>query len=270
MEKLVAHIGGGDTVYGNADDPMRFAVSKLSHLHCCTAKVYADNLINIGEEDFRVFFTGNPAYVNIKNEPQIPLEKLFKELGFSNKNYILLINHPLSSELFNTKKQTEILLEAVKKFCLKNNYHTICIPPNSDPGSYDLRQIIKNYESENWFTKVETQPREIFVNVVRNASALIGNSSMGILEAPFYKLPVVNVGNRQKGRLNAGNVNFVEHRDIKIIEALDNACLNDNYRQKVLNIVNPFGDEKSAKNISNAIDCIDLSDKKWYIKRKLC
>ena len=270
MEKLVVHIGGGDTVYGNADDPMRFAVSKLSHLHCCTAKSYAQNLINIGEEDFRVFFTGNPSYVNIKNIKQIPIKKLFKKLGFSNENYIVLINHPLSSELTDTRKQTEVLLSAIKNFCVENDYHTVCIPPNSDPGSHDIKNIINEYEAESWFTKLETQPREIFINLIRNATALVGNSSMGILEAPFYKLPVINVGNRQKGRLNAGNVNFVDHKESQIIEALNQACLDFSYRLKISKIVNPFGDENSAVNIKDAIESINLNDKKWYIKRKLC
>tara|TARA_Y100001958_G_C21248205_1_gene580598 strand:- start:4953 stop:6104 length:1152 start_codon:yes stop_codon:yes gene_type:complete len=270
MEKLVVHIGGGDTVYGNADDPMRFAVSKLSHLHCCTAESYAQNLINIGEEDFRVFFTGNPAFVNIKNTKSISKNKLFKKLRFSNNNYIVLINHPLSSELIDTKEQTELLLSALKIFCLKNNYHTICIPPNSDPGSHDIKRIINEYDTESWFVKLETQPRDIFINLIRNAKTLIGNSSMGILEAPFYKLPVINVGNRQKGRLNAGNVKFISHDESQIIEALNRACLNSAYRSKISKLINPFGDENSAINIKNAIESINLSDRKWYIKRKLC
>ena len=79
-DTLVAHIGGGDPVYGNADDPIRFAVSKLAHLHCCNAQEYAQNLRNIGEEEFRIHYTGNPAYVNIDQTEQIPLAKLSHSL----------------------------------------------------------------------------------------------------------------------------------------------------------------------------------------------
>lgn len=270
MEKIVVHIGGGDTVFGNADDPMRFAVSKLAHLHCCTAKSYADNLIGIGEESFRVFFTGNPAFVNIKNEPIIKIEKIYKDLGFSNENYVVLIYHPLSSELEKVSQQAKILLSSLKTFCKKNNFNVVCIPPNSDPGSYEIKNIISKYEFEPWLIKCKTLSRAIFINLIRNASALIGNSSMGILEAPFYKLPVINVGNRQKGRLNAGNVKFVQHNQNKIIEALHESCLNKSYRLKISKLINPFGDERSAKKIVHAIESIDLNDRKWYIKKKLC
>ena len=270
MEKIVVHIGGGDTVYGNADDPMRFAVSKLAHLHCCTAKSYAENLLRIGEEGFRVFCTGNPSFVNIKNVPEINIKKIYKYLGFSNKSYVVLIYHPLSSELEQVQKQTQALFSALENFCKNNNFSTICIPPNSDPGSYEIKNIISQYEFEPWFIKSETLPRDIFVNLIRNASILIGNSSMGILEAPFYKLPVINVGNRQKGRLNAGNVKFVDHKEDEILSALSESCFDNSYRSKVSKLINPFGDEKSAKKIRIAIESIDLNDRKWYIKKKLC
>ena len=124
MEKLVVHIGGGDPVYGNADDPIRFAVSKLAHLHCCIAREYAQNLRNIGEEEFRIHFTGNPAYVNIDQTEQIPLAKLSHSLGLpiSEGNYLVLIKHPLSSELDESLSQMQITMQALEKFCLSKNY----------------------------------------------------------------------------------------------------------------------------------------------------
>ena len=82
-DTLVVHIGGGDPVYGNADDPIRFAVSKLAHLHCCLAQDYAENLLKIGEEDFRIFFTGNPVYANIDYVPTIEKSKLMKLFGIT-------------------------------------------------------------------------------------------------------------------------------------------------------------------------------------------
>ena len=93
---------------------------------------------------------------------------------------------------------------------------------------------------------------------------------MGILEAPYYKLPVVNIGNRQKGRLNAGNVSFVPYDEDKIIESIKNAIFNKEYRKKIINIENPFGDGTAPTKIKNAILSIDLSDRKWYVKKELC
>ena len=112
--------------------------------------------------------------------------------------------------------------------------------------------------------------REYFVNLMRNAQELIGNSSMGILEATFYKLPVVNVGNRQQGRLNAGNVKFVPHKKEEIINALTEACLNNNYRLMVSNLKCPYGDGEAPEIICEIIKSINPKDKKWLVKTSLC
>jgi len=272
MNKLVVHIGGGDTVFGNADDPMRFAVSKLAHIHCCSAQEYADNLVNIGEESFRVFFTGNPAYANIAETEKIKLAALSDliDVDLNNGRYLVFIKHPLSSEVNNAYNQMKNTLEAVEKFCDKHKYQAVIIPPNSDPGSEEMRAAITEFNNSPTIHPLETLSRSTFINLVRNCKALIGNSSMGILEAPFYKLPVINVGNRQKGRLNAGNVQFVAYDQDKIIFHLEQACLNENYRNEVQNIANPFGDEYSAKNVRKVFESVNLDDFKWYTKEKLC
>ena len=270
MNKLVIHIGGGDPVYGNADDPIRFATSKLSHVHFCFAKQYAENLIKIGEEAFRIFNVGNPAYANIDFVPGIGKEKIINDLDIGTENYFVIIKHPLSSEIDDASFQMEVLMEAVGKFCEKYAFKAVYIPPNSDPGFHQMQSVLKSYINSKWLVKLKTLPRLQFVNLMRNAKALVGNSSMGILEAPYYKLPVVNIGNRQKGRLNAGNVSFVPYDEDKIIESIKNAIFNKEYRKKIINIENPFGDGTAPTKIKNAILSIDLSDRKWYVKKELC
>ncbi len=270
MEKLVVHIGGGDPVYGNADDPMRFAVSKLAHIHCCTAKPYADNLKNIGEEDFRIFFTGNPAYANIDFVPKIKKTELMNQLGITSENYIVLIKHPLSSEVEDAGAQMETTLQSLEYFCQKNRFQVVNIPPNSDPGSYEMKMVIDKHSEADWLIKAETLPRLQFVNLMRNASALVGNSSMGILEAPHYKLPVVNIGNRQQGRLNAGNVEFAPYDIDAIVSALEKAAMDEEYRRKIRNLENPYGDSSAPQKVKAAIESVDLNDRKWYVKQKLC
>ena len=270
MEKLVVHIGGGDPVYGNADDPVRFAVSKLAHIHCCTAQPYAENLQKIGEEDFRIFFTGNPAYANIDFVPMIDKVELMNQLGIESENYIVLIKHPLSSEVNSAGEQMEVALKSLEQFCDKHDFQVVCIPPNSDPGSYEMKTVLDKYSKKDWLIKAETLPRLKFVNLMRHSRALAGNSSMGILEAPHYKLPVVNIGNRQRGRLNAGNVEFVSYEKGEIISALEKATLDEEYRQKVDNLKNPFGDSSAPQKIRNVIESVDLNDRKWYVKQKVC
>jgi len=270
MEKLVVHIGGGDPVYGNADDPVRFAVSKLAHIHCCTAKPYADNLLKIGEENFRIFFTGNPAYANIDFVPAIEKADLMNQLDIKSQNYIVIIKHPLSSEVESAGEQMETTLKSLEVFCDKHNFQVVCIPPNSDPGSYEMKMVLEKYSQKDWLIIKDTLPRLKFINLMRHARALVGNSSMGILEAPHYKLPVVNIGNRQQGRLNAGNVEFVSYKKEEIIKAIEKATLDNACRQKISNLKNPYGDSSAPQKVVEAIESVDINDRKWYVKQKLC
>ena len=93
---------------------------------------------------------------------------------------------------------------------------------------------------------------------------------MGILEAPYYKLPVVNIGNRQKGRLNAGNVEFVDYKLDEILNAIEKACFDEKYRNWVRELENPYGDSTAAQKILKSIESVDLQDSKWYVKKRLC
>jgi len=272
MNILVAHFGGGDTVYGNADDPVRFAVSKLSHIHLTNAQNYAENLIKNGEETFRVFNVGNPSYKNILETPKLTLNEVSQFLNFdiSDGKYLVLLKHPLSSEKNNAFDQMKITLDVLEKFCFENNYKLIGIYPNTDPGSYDILNAIKAKESISFIKFFKNIPREYFINIMRHCKVLIGNSSMGILEAPFYKIPVVNVGNRQLGRLNAGNVEFVNYDFQEIYSAIEKACFNETYLNEIKMQSNPYGNGDAVNKIVNILYHIDTSDNKWYIKKKLC
>lgn len=268
MDVLVAHIGGGDPVWGNADDPIRMAASKLAHIHFTTAKPYSKNLISMGEDDWRICFTGTPGLDNIRNEPVIDFKDVCHFVKSELTDYIVVLKHPLSSEHSSAYEQMKVTLESIKTLCEKNNMKAVCITPNSDPGSFEILKAYAEFESDSILLQ-NTLPRNIFINLLRNAKALVGNSSMGILEAPMYKLPVVNVGRRQQGRLNAGNVEFVEHNHQQIIDAIEKACFDDDYRDYVSNLTNPYGNGTSAKIIEDFLADIDMSDSKWLIKSKL-
>lgn len=270
-DTLVAHLGGGDPVYGNADDPIRFAVSKLSHVHFTTAKQYSENLLKLSEEDFRVFWVGNPAFDNIRTEPSISFEEINQYLQFpiEKEKYIVFLKHPLSSEKEDAYNQMKISLAAIEEFCKESQLKAVGIFPNTDPGSYDIVNAINEFSGSSHIKFFKTIPRTIFINIMRNCLALAGNSSMGILEAPFYKLPVVNIGNRQRGRLNAGNVEFVDHKKEEIIKGLQKACFDISYRNKIKNLENPFGDGYTGVRIKDALLSIDRKDPKWYVKKKL-
>ncbi|WP_404970302.1 UDP-N-acetylglucosamine 2-epimerase [Vibrio campbellii] len=268
MDVVVAHIGGGDPVWGNADDPIRMAVSKLAHIHFTTAQPYSKNLVSMGEDEWRISFCGTPGLDNITNEPQLSMADVSNFIGSELSDYIVVLKHPLSSEHESAYEQMTSTLKAIDKVCQDKGLKAVCITPNSDPGSYEIIQAYKEFESDSILLQ-QTLPRSIFVNLLRNAKALVGNSSMGILEAPMYKLPVVNVGHRQRGRLNAGNVKFVSYQENDIVSAIEQAVFDIKYRNYIANLDNPYGSGQAADIIENFIRNVDLSDTKWLVKEKL-
>ena len=160
-------------------------------------------------------------------------------------------------------------LQALENFCEKHNFRVVASYPNTDPGAYDILNAIEEYESKPFIQFYKTIPRKPFINTLKHTQALVGNSSMGLLEAPFYRIPVVNIGNRQKGRLNAGNVEFVDY-DVDVIQqSIEKACFDESYREHVKQLKNPFGDGDSAEQILKILNSIDINDRRWYVKQMI-
>jgi len=270
MKTLVAHIGGGDIVYGNADDTVRFAVSEMAHVHLTMSERFAENLHSMGEQKFRIFNTGNPALDNIRQVEDIGHDELCRKLNLrlTPKRYLILIFHPLSIEKASAGKQMKTVLDAASTFCERHAFSIVGIYPNTDPGAYDIVSHIEAFRKHRDFHFFKTLPRSLFVNLLRRSSAILGNSSMAYFEAPFYGLPAVNVGRRQKGRLNAGNVAAVSCEPDAILSALEIACFDEDYRRMIRSLPNPFGDGYAVEKIVDVLNSIDVSDSRWYIKQK--
>jgi GDP/UDP-N,N'-diacetylbacillosamine 2-epimerase (hydrolysing) len=256
----VAHIAGGDRVVGNADDQVRHAVTKLAHLHFATNAQSARRILRMGEQRFRVFNVGNPGLDRLRTTPKLTAAELSRRIGFplgEGEPFILLIQHPLSSEIDRAGSQMRLTLDAVATLGVK----TILTYPNSDPGSQDMIRAIESRRELTILHAVKSMPRLEFVNLMRRASCLLGNSSAGLLEAPLLKLPAVNVGNRQKGRLHAGNVRFVPHDAGAITRAARRAVFDSGYRAKVRGCRNPYGDGRSSGRIARVLATIPLNDR---------
>ena len=260
MNIPVAHVAGGDKVIGNVDDQIRHAVSKLAHIHFTTNKGSAERLLKLGEEEFRIFNTGNPGLDRLNDIPILSKAALSERLGFTideDEPLILLIQHVISTEVEYAYEQMKITMEAVKELGIK----TIISYPNTDAGGQQMIKAINEYTSLPHIFVQKNIPRIEFVNIMRYASCMLGNSSAGILEAPFLKLPVINVGNRQKGRLHAENVQFVQHCVEDIKNAVDKAIFDIDYKKFVLGCKNPYGDGNASKLIADKLANIDLDDK---------
>lgn len=253
MNIPVAHICGGDRVVGNIDDSVRHAVTKLAHLHFPTTKENGDRILRMGEESWRVHVVGNPALDSIRKQPDLSYEyindKLHTNLS-SNKPFILLIKHPLSSEVSKAGEQMRVTLQAVSEL----GYDTLITYPNSDAGGFEMIKVIKEFEKKfNFIKAFQTLPRDIFVNLQRKAALLLGNSSCGLLEAPFLGLPVINIGNRQKQRQHSENMIFIKHNNDEIKNAINKCIFDRKFINKCKECSNPYGDGYSGERIAKII-----------------
>ena len=168
-----------------------------------------------------------------------------------------MIQHVISSEINQAYDQMMVSLNALKELGIK----TVLSYPNSDAGGQQMIRAIRGFESFPFLYTAKNIPRLEFVNLMRRASCLLGNSSAGIMEAPLLKLPVINVGNRQKGRLHAENVQFVPHDKELIINALHKAIFDLDYRKSVELCSNPYGDGCSSDRIADILSKTSLDDK---------
>ena len=264
MNIPVAHICGGDRVIGNVDDQIRHAVTKLAHLHFVTNSESAERVTRLGEQDFRIFNVGNPGLERLIGVPVIDADELSNRLSFKileGEPFLILIQHVISSEKDDAYRQMKETLEAIKELGVK----TFLSYPNSDAGGQEMIRAVREYESlPNLFIS-KNIPRLEFVNLMRRASCLVGNSSAGILEAPLLKLPVVNIGNRQRGRLHAENVQFVAHDRGEIVKATRRALYDEIYRNQVSGCNNPYGNGDASRQIADVLASVTL-DQKLLIK----
>lgn len=260
MNIPVAHLGGGDKVWGNVDDTVRHAVTKLAHLHFPATEENAQRIIRMGEEPWRVSCVGNAGLDRLLTVPVISREDLSKRLCFDIKKgpVILLIQHPLSSEFEEASQQIGITMEAIKELKIK----TLIGYPNSDPGSKQIIDVIEEYSKRLPFVKLHKNLNRVeFVNLMRIANVLVGNSSCGITESPLLKLPVVNIGNRQKNRQHAENVIFVNHDKEEIIKAINVALYDEEFKEKVTNCLNPYGDGHTGSRVAETLARVPLGMK---------
>tara|TARA_B100001093_G_scaffold391903_1_gene378381 strand:- start:2844 stop:3995 length:1152 start_codon:yes stop_codon:yes gene_type:complete len=257
MNIPVAHIQSGD-VSGHIDGSARHAITKLAHIHLPSCKDSADRVLKMGEEKWRIFNVGAPQLDDLINSKKYSKQELYKKLGLNENNKIMLvIQHPVLVEHENSKEQVLQTLEATKNF----NFHKIVIYPNVDSGSQKIISQMDKYKNTNNFSIFNNLERKLYLSLLKHSSLLIGNSSSGILEASSFKIPVINIGNRQRGRLQADNVINCSYSEDSIKKAINKAISNKSFIAKVLKCKNPYGDGKSSKRILKILETINIDDK---------
>ena len=205
----IAHIYGGESTFGNYDESCRHAITKLSHIHFVQNSGYASRVLQLGEDPNRVFIVGNPS-LDTK-----PVPHGFGEIDF------LVILHPETVSGQDNRALVHEVVQALWKF---DDYKMVVISPNNDPGSLRIRDWLRDFArmGEN-VTYSEGISHGEFFDLLSKVSVIIGNSSSGILEAPYFGTPVVNIGKRQEGRHQFGTVINCIPRKHDIVEAIREA-----------------------------------------------
>jgi len=250
------HLCGGDRTEpkaGDVDEPIRHAASKLACLHFTMNEEHKQRLLKMGEEPWRVFNFGNPAldrFAEIEKMEKKQLRNYFNfDEGDPNRPLLLVLQHVISGEVLQAQEQMAATLEAVTRLdadCVINY-------PNSDMGSRALVQVIERYRALPNVRITKNIPRKEFVNLLRNVDLVVGNSSLAILEGCFLKIPAINVGERNKNRMNGGNVVFVPETAAAIHETA-HQILTDAKRSDQLRNCRPiYGDGQAAPKIVDAL-----------------
>ena len=254
MNIATAHYAAGDRVVGNADDMVRHAVSRLSHLLLTTHEQARERLIKAGEQDWRVHNVGHAGIDRLRSTRQLTTSELANALGVQNidDQFAVIIQHPLTSEIDNAGPQMRETMSAALELGLQ----TFVSYPNSDPGSNQIIEVIEEFSSHPRISVFKNIPDIEFVNLLRRATVLLGNSSMGLLEAPYLKLPVVNIGRRQSERHHAGNVFFVPADREAIVRQV--RAIMDN---GIGECENPFGDGHTGERVAELLATTVIDEK---------
>ena len=247
----MAHYAAGDRVVGNVDDMIRHAVSRLSHLLLTTNEDARQRLIKAGEEEWRVTTVGHSGLDRMREAPVMSPEQIATALDVPKleQRYVVVIQHPLSSEWQNAGKEMTETMAALRELGLQ----VFVSYPNSDPGADQIIRVIEESRSDARVNIFRNIPDVPFVNLLRNATALVGNSSLGLLEAPYLKLPVINVGRRQSNRHHAENIFFVPAERGRIVEQLRDVMENPKTQETIRNCANPFGDGRTGERVAQLL-----------------
>ncbi len=249
----VAHIQGGE-ISGNIDGIQRHAITKLAHIHFTETAAAKERVVRLGEEPWRVHFTGAPYIDFIAQGLYTPADDVRHKFGLKSKEpFLLVLQHPVTTEPQSSYMHMRNVLAAVKESQLR----AVIAYPCSDQGYQGVIDAIAEEQDNSRFSIHQNIPAEDFIGLEAIASALVGNSSAGIYEAPYVGCPVVNVGKRQEGRERENNVVDVDWLWDAVLQGILKATSFD-FRMRIL----PrfiYGDGKACERIWHALKTVRLN-----------
>ncbi len=259
----VAHIHGGEVTHGAIDDALRHAITKYSHLHFASTIEHARRIVQLGEEPWRVTVSGAPSLDNLKVMQLMGLPELEAAVGLKlDRPPVLVTFHPVTLQYEQTEVQVEQLLAALRQFDMP----LVITKSNADTGGQTIIRKMETFARERPHTRlIDNLGTRGYFSLMSRAAAMVGNSSSGIIESASFGLPVVNVGLRQSGRPQSGNVIDVECETAQVVSGLQRA-LAPGFKAKLQKKVNVYGDGSAASRIVDRLGSIAL-DEHLIIKR---
>lgn len=245
----VAHIHGGD-ISGTVDDLVRNAITKLSNIHFPATEKSAERIKRMGEDPKRIFVTGAPGLDGILNEKLFSKKDIAKKYDLSPSSpIVLVIQHPVTAETDEAGSQMRETMEAIKDLELE----TVVIYPNADAGGRKMIKVIEGYGKYPFIRIYKSIPRKEYLSLMKISSVMVGNSSSGIIEAPSFRLPIVSIGGREKGRERALNVIETDYNKEQIKRAIKKAIYDEKFKEKVGKCGNPYGDGRAGTRIAGIL-----------------
>lgn len=243
----IAHLNGGEITEGALDDNYRHCLTKLSYLHFANCEPHRERIIQMGEEPSRVYNVGDTSVDNILNVPLMSIEKLEEEIGIQlvNEKIVVVTFHPVTTQQNSTEQVVE-LIEAMK---LCPEYTYIITKANADAGGSEINAIWEN-ELSGYHNMhlVSSLGMKRFLSLLSKAEMMLGNSSSGLIEAPTFGVPTVNVGDRQKGRIRGESIIDCSSNREEIVAAIKKAASKE-FQDKARNAEKIFGDGTASKQI---------------------
>ena len=264
----IIHLSGGERTEGLIDEQVRHAITKMAHIHMPSTEFYAENISRMGEEDWRIHIVGAPGLENIKKLKLYSKKEILELSGVNvDKPTILCTYHPVTLEGEESVVwQMSNLLEALSKFDLQ----IVFTRPNAEVGSDKIVKMIKDFVSKNTNTFFfDSFGSKLYLSFLKYVKALVGNSSSGIIEAPSFHIPTVNVRNRQKGRFKPESVIQTGYSSIEIREGIEKALYDREFLNKIRSVKNPYGDGNTSEYVVKAIEYIAKIPREKLLKKKL-
>jgi UDP-hydrolysing UDP-N-acetyl-D-glucosamine 2-epimerase len=263
MRIPVAHLHGGEITEGAYDDAIRHAITKMASLHFVAAEPYRQRVIQMGEMRDAVFNVGAIGLDHLMRSPRMTLDALSASLGFAlRRPYVLVTYHPVTQLDEDPRISTGHLLTALDRF---PEHQVILTYPNADNGGRAIIPLLKDYAHARpaRVCLIPSLGFERYLSAISGATAVIGNSSSGIIEAPAFHVPTLNIGVRQLGRLAAASVLHCPPRAEAIADTLATA-LSPEFAALCASAVNPYGQGNASGQIVNVIESHEGSPVKHF------